>query len=228
MRRVIACFVGMMFLCAGSVHGIIAISSFSFPQGAGNSIGGQTCANKFIVGGSGTETQVTKARVRVQTKTSGEVHKAGIYAHDSINDKPDATAGTDGICNFDASVIPSNVTGPFGGEDFELDVIGSCNLVAGETYWFFLSQAGSSLNSTVYISDAGAGDAGDFVSNASPMWTGVVGAYFENNGSSGWFATPGSATDFYEIEAVPEPATYAMIFGVVAMGMVLLRRRVMR
>lgn len=208
-------------------YGIFGISALDFNDDSYTGLTNCVVADKFTVGAHPSNGQVISAVVTITPKdTDPATMVAGIYSHDTNTGKPDAaSAGVSPfVCTFDTSSIPltSDETAAV---QYTLPVVGLCSLNEGDMYWFFIGQNGGSGSGALYRKDTDNGS-NTFVTEVTSPWSGAkTGGHVLASFGGTWGALVDNKTSLYALNVIPEPSTYAMVFGVLAIGFVVVRRR---
>lgn len=212
----------MALVCGvSSVHGLVGISYGGGTISPDTIVSGTTLTNRFTTS-SAPQLEVDLARVVYVSSESGSF-TAGIFESNVMGAQPDgADPGSSTIkCSFDTSTMNA---GSCASNICDLPVTGGACVLSGDTnYWFYLTMNTSLGGGNIVLR---APDPTP-TSELTPAWTGNVGSrqiYTTNDP----FWAEDFNTSLFGVQVVPEPATYAMIFGVLAMGVVVVRRKLKR
>jgi hypothetical protein len=122
----------------------------------------------------------------------------------------------DGTLNLDSSVTTTGFTGMFNLKDGTGFTIGKEVVKADASFGLTIVDAGSVYNNTVNMAFTSLTIAGiDIVAGDNYSWS-----YFDGQGLGAYIANNGGS-----ITVVPEPGTYALIGGLLALSSVMIRRR---
>lgn len=170
-------------------------------------------SGRWVLGGANTYTGGT-------TVNAGTLVFGNSFTMSGANAVSLAAAGTAGV-NY-ATVSSTVGTLTFGGT---LGINISASLAGGESFTLFSADGGAlagDFGSTAGNVSITGGYIASLTNNGSGIWTGT-----DTNGSglSFTFSASGVNAGLLTVSAVPEPATYAAIFGVLALAGAALRRR---
>ena len=174
-------------------------------------------AGKFQAAGSSLDVSSIEIRGQLNAGSGGDLI-ARIYSH-HVSDRPDvAIGGTFDISSFTGG--PSDFL-------FPINTPGSTVLSAGTTYWLVLGTTNASFDMSWTCTNVGGSDSGpgtifETISTCSDC----------NVGGTSWTTVSSpTLTDFpkFAVNVVPEPSTYAAIFGlfslVAVIGMRFIQQR---
>ncbi|MEZ0215859.1 MAG: autotransporter-associated beta strand repeat-containing protein [Rariglobus sp.] len=170
-------------------------------------------AGKWVLSGANTYTGGT-------TVNAGTLVFGNSFTMSGANAVSVAATGTAGV-NY-ATVSSTVGTLTFGGT---LGINLTASLAGGESFTLFSANGGAlagDFGSTAGNVSITGGYIASLTNNGSGIWTGT-----DTNGSglSFTFSASGVNAGLLTVSAVPEPATYAAIFGVLALAGAALRRR---
>jgi autotransporter-associated beta strand protein len=165
-------------------------------------------ANTFTLSGTNSYTGGTRVK-------EGTLAFANSFAMSGANQMKIAAAGVAGV-NY-ATVSSTVGTLTFGGT---LGIDFTTSLSGGESFHLFTANGGALAGNFSSVSLTGTYIA-SLTDNGSGTWTGSVGDL------NFTFATSGINAGILSVvnSAVPEPSTYAAIFGALALGTAVIRRR---
>lgn len=199
------------------VLGVVGIGSIGGVVNMDFIVAGTTYADRITTSETA-ELEVIDAKVNYLSSFMGSF-SAGIYEDNGVGTAPSGSSPSLSTvkCSFDASAMDA---GSCSGNVCTLPVAGgSCVLSADTNYWFYLTMNTSLPSGAVVFSSPNP----SFNSEVTPVWSGNAGSRKVSMLGGVWMSN--ANTTLFSVTVVPEASTYAMIFGLVAMGFVVVRRK---